>query len=336
MAITAPTLEVVGLLAPTVTASRERTFAGAALVVANPAAGGVTAELVDELVARLRSHSARVEVAWTANAGDTTARAAQAGGDPDVGLIVAVGGDGTAREVAEGLAGRPGSPSAPLLVLPAGSGNSTARNLWGELAWAEVIDAAFDPARSQIRTIDLLHVSEPDRLAVLGASTGFLPAALLAARQVSGLRGMDRYHAAAAAVLADMPSEPTVVRVDGVTVHDGPVCLAAVGGGRYRARSCLFLPLSVLDDGLLDVCVIAELRGAALAEVAGRAQRGEHLGCGEVTYARGRRVTIEHRDGRPLLAESDGDVWAGAGSTMTIEVRPGALCVLSASDQPGG
>ena len=38
-------------------------------------------------------------------------------------------------------------------------------------------------------------------LAVLGASTGFLPAALLAARDVVGLRGMDRYHAAAATVL---------------------------------------------------------------------------------------------------------------------------------------
>jgi diacylglycerol kinase (ATP) len=317
-------------------ASLDWTFGGVALVVANPAAGGVTAALVEDLVARLRAHSARVKVVWTTSAGDTTAEAARVGKDADVGLIVAVGGDGTAREVSQGLASGLGSLSAPLLVLPAGSGNSTARNLWGEVTWPEVVDAAFDPARSRVRTIDLLHVGEAGRLAVLGASTGFLPAALLAARQVSGLRGMDRYHAAAAAVLADMPSQPTVVRVDGVTVHDGPACLAAVGGGRYRARSCQFLPLSVLDDGLLDVCVIAELRGPALADVAGRAQRGEHLGCGEVTYARGRRVTIEHRDGAPLLAEYDGDVWAGAGPTMTIEVRPGALRVLSATDAPGG
>ena len=309
---------------------------GDALVIANPAAGGVTAALVDDLVARLGDHGVRATVAWTGAAADATMWAARAAGAFDLGLVVAVGGDGTAREVSQGLASRPGGGTVPLLVLPAGSGNSTARNLWGDAAWPEVVDAAFDPARSRVRRIDLLHLAEWDRLAVLGASTGFLPAALLAARDVVGLRGMDRYHAAAATVLADMPSQPTVVRVDGVTIHDGPACLAAVGGGRYRARTAQFLPHSVLDDGLLDVCVIAELRGAAVAEVAGLALAGEHLGRPEVTWARGQRVTISHRDGRPLLAECDGDVWAAAGPTMTISVRPGALAVLAGVDGFGG
>jgi diacylglycerol kinase (ATP) len=312
---------------------------GGALVVANPAAGGVTVAMVDDLVARLRPHLAAVTVAWTAGAGDATAWASRGAEDAGVSLIVAVGGDGTTREVGQGLASRPGwppPPPPPLLVLPAGSGNSTARNLWGDATWPEVVGAAFDPARSRVRTIDVLHVAEKDGIAVLGASTGFLPAALLAARDVVGLRGMDRYHAAAATVLADMPSHPTVVGVDGVTIHDGPACLAAVGGGRYRARACRFLPLSVLDDGLLDVCVIAALAGDAVEAIAGLAVTGDHLGRPEVTYARGRRVTIERSDGRPLLAEYDGDVWPAAGPAMTVEVLPGALRVLAAVDGPGG
>lgn len=308
---------------------------GRAVLVVNPAAGAGpgTAQAVAD---RLTGEVDGLTVFWTTRPGEARDMAAAAAADPDVSLVVAVGGDGTVREMADGIA-RAVSDTAPaLLAIPAGSGNSTCRAVWGALAWADVLDVALDPARSRVRAVDMLHLVEPDVLAVLGASSGFLAAVLVEARAVVGQTGIDRYHAAAANVFSAMPCHPTRVSVDGTLVHDGPTTLAAVGGGRYRAQAFQFLPSSILDDGLLDVCVVGELDDKALGEVATLAMTGSHLGRPEVVYARGRRITLERTDGQPLLAESDGDPWEPAGPVLTMEVRPGAIRMLAPIEPPAG
>jgi len=316
------------------------TLKGRALIVANPAAAGVSAVQVAALADRLRSSVTRVETAWTGRPGEAVEFAGQAATDPDVVLVVAVGGDGTVREVTEGLVRSPrrqdGRGAPVLLALPAGSGNSTCRNLWGELEWSEVLDTALDPAGSTVRDLDVMRLVEPDLDVLLGASSGFLADVLIGAREVTGLAGRDRYYAAAAGVLAAMPAHPTKVTVDDQIIHDGPVSLAAVGGGRFRAYAFQFLPRSVLDDGLLDICVIDALTGTAVAEVADLVPTGGHLSRPEVTYRRGRRVCLERTDGHPLVAEFDGEVWAAAGSTLTVEILPGALRALARRDRPAG
>src|ERR1700730_17555304 len=207
-----------------------------ALVIANPAAAAVTPSLIEAVEERLRPHWCAVQTAWTGHKGEADELAAKATADPAITVVVAVGGDGTVREVAEGMArafrsrrrlGQQGDGPA-LLALPAGSGNSTCRNLWGEQEGPEVLDVALDPARSQIRHLDLMRLVEPGVEVLLGASSGFLAEVLIGARDVSGLTGRDRYFAAAVGVLAAMPSHPTRVMVDGRTVHDGP---ASLGGG---------------------------------------------------------------------------------------------------------
>ena len=249
-----------------------RTLTGRVLIVANPAAAGVSGAQVAAVVEHLRPSATRVETAWTTRAGEAVELARRGATEPDVDLIVAVGGDGTVREVAEGMVRSPSRPddqAAPvLLALPAGSGNSTCRNLWGELEWPEVLSTALDPARSMVRNLDVMRLVEPDVDVLLGASSGFLADVLIGARTVTGLAGRDRYYAAAAGVLAAMPAHPTRVTVDGQVIHDGPASLAAVGGGRFRAYAFQFLPCSVLDDGELDICVIDALAGSAVSEVA--------------------------------------------------------------------
>ena len=309
-----------------------------AVLIANPAAAGVSRDVVDAIIERLHPSVSAIETVWTAQRGAGVDAARNIAGASQVDLIVAVGGDGTVREVAEGMARaavRPGGrtgPGAALLALPAGSGNSTCRNLWGELEWAEVLDRALDPGRSVTRWLDLIHLVEPDVDVLLGASSGFLAEVLIGARQVTGLAGRDRYYAAAAGVLADMPAHPTRVTVDGEVIHDGPASLAAVGGGRFRAYAFQFLPRSLLDDGELDVCVIDHLAGSAVSEVADLVPSGRHLCRPEVAYHRGRRITVERTDGEPLVAEFDGEVWSDAGPVLTLEILPGAVRALAALD----
>ena len=291
-----------------------------AVVVANPAADTTTTDLVDSVVAQCRRQIPDCAVFWTAGPGDASTVAAR----HDCDLVIGIGGDGTVREIAEGLVARP-DPVPLLLTLPGGSGNSFCRGLWGERGVAQVVAEALDPALSRVRRLDVLHVVEDGQHALLGVSAGFL-ADVLVAGAASGVSGVARYHAGAAAMLARPPSFPARVRVDDAVVFTGDALLVNVGGGRYRAAGMLYLmPGSVLDDGLLDVCVVASMPPGKLMGFVPAAQAGTHLTDPHVTYATGRRVVVERLDGQPLVVESDGDVTADPPGTLTVEVLAGAV-----------
>ena len=296
------------------------------LIIANPAAAGIDADVVHEISHRLLARTRSTRVVWTEGPGHA---ADLVRANRDAGLVVAAGGDGTVTDVVQALLDR--SPHRPVVcALPAGSGNSTARNLFGDLDWRQILDLLDTAGAGEVRTLDLLRLVEPGITAVLGASTGFLAQVLVGTRAVDGaVTGIDRYYAAAVHVLQEMPAHPTRVTVDGVVLCDGPTSSVAVGGGRFRARSFQFLPHSLLDDGLLDVSTIDALDSAAVAQLLPLMPSGQHLGRPDVRYARGRTVVIERTDGRPLVAEYDGSVWDGAGSRLTVEIVPNALRALA-------
>jgi diacylglycerol kinase family enzyme len=304
-----------------------------ALIVANPAAGSHSADLVATVAGILASSTRGVTVAWTEAPGHAARLTAQ---HADAGLVVAIGGDGTVSEVASAMIARP-SAQGTLLVVPAGSGNSVARNLWGDLDAAAILELLDTPSACTVRRIDALRLHEPAATVLLGTSTGFLADVLIKARGVDDdLTGIDRYYAAAFEVLQDMPSHPTRVTVDGVVIHDGPASSVAVGGGRYRARSFNFLPYSELDDGLLDVSTIDDLDGPDILELAARLPSGDHLTHPGVGYARGRHAVIERTDGANLVAEFDGDVWDASGPRLTIDIAPSVLNVVGPAHPPCG
>jgi diacylglycerol kinase (ATP) len=301
------------------------------LIVANPAAAGVDAETVRHIGERIGRRARTLRTAWTHGPG----HAADLVHDhPDADLVLAAGGDGTVNELVQAHTGHRG----PILcALPLGSGNSTARNLFGDLDWRQVLDLLDAPAAYRVRDLDLLRMREPDVTAVLGVATGFLAQVLIGARTVDpAVSGIDRYFAAAAGVLQKMPAHPTRVTVDGCVLSDGPTTSVAVGGGRFRARNFQFLPDSVLDDGLLDVSTIQALDAAATAELLPLVPTGAHIGQPDVHYGRGRTVVIERTDGHPLVAEYDGSVWDDAGPRLTIDVRPHALRAMGAAVRPCG
>lgn len=273
--------------------------------------------------------------ASTARPGHATelVEAAVAGGEPPA-LVVAVGGDGTVREVAEGLSrGRGSWPAGdavdggpPLAIVAAGTGNSAARALWGERTWDEALDAALGGEGCRRRALDLARIADADRAVLLGASSGFVARIAKLAQESAATAGDDRYWQAIAAALGDLQPFPGRVEVDGRTLYAGRVTNVTVGGvRRFGGGAFELLPRSELDDGLLDACVIGELGADGAQELAALVPAGRHLDHPAVEYAQGRRVTIVREDGEPLLVEHDGDVWPQARETFTLEVVPRAL-----------
>jgi diacylglycerol kinase (ATP) len=297
------------------------------LVLVNPSAAAVDADVGHEIGDWLSRRARTVRTAWTTAPGHAAELVRE---HADAGLIVAVGGDGTVNELVQGIAGHQ-----ILCALPVGSGNSTARNLFGDRDWRQVLDLLDHPGACIIRKLDLLRLVEPGVVAVLGTSTGFLAQVLLGARAVDpAVRGIDRYFTAAVDVLRAVPAHPTRVAVDGVVLADGPMSSVCIGGGRFRARSFQFLPQSLIDDGLLDVSTIDALEPAEVAELVPLMPAGQHLDRPYVRYSRGTSVVVERTDGLPLVAEFDGSVWEAAGSRLTAEIIPSALPALAAIDGP--
>lgn len=94
-------------------------------IISNPAAGQRNRPLLDGTIKVLQAKGREVELLFTDYAGHATTLARVCADEGKTSLIVAAGGDGTVREVAEGLIGS----DMPIGIIPAGTANVLAREL---------------------------------------------------------------------------------------------------------------------------------------------------------------------------------------------------------------
>jgi diacylglycerol kinase (ATP) len=330
-------------------------------VVVNPAAGGSPLALAGQVAEQLEREGFAPRFLTTAHRGEAVEAVSEAvahdpRGGRSLALVLAVGGDGTVREVAEGMARGTGTwPSgggagqshgweAPaLFVVPGGTGNSFYRALFADMPVQEALGMVLttDHSGARLRRLDLGRLVELDQAVVLGASAGFLASVLDAAQRTPEVPGRPRYEHAALELIGHPDELGTDVRVlvDGEVLVAGRLLLVVLGGARHRGGSFELLPGSVLDDGLFDVCAIEMPSPTRFGELFVAVAGGSHLGEPEVTYARGHNVVIEATGGEAVPVEYDGDLMAGelpAGQSVTFEVIGGALTAWAADPPPAG
>src|SRR5947208_9887991 len=129
------------------------------LAIVNPAAGGgKSAKLAGETLAQLRKSGLAVDVIATTGSGHASELAAEAYAQ-GYRRFIAVGGDGTAHEILNGLFGRPKPQDRISLgFLPLGTGNSFLRDFAEDGA-----DAAFRALLAgQTRPVDLIRLTHSD------------------------------------------------------------------------------------------------------------------------------------------------------------------------------
>lgn len=303
-----------------------------ALVVVNRHAGTATSELVETVLDACAARFADLR-RLESRAGELADQVEAVLREVTPGLVVSVGGDGTVRDVAEGIARSRGRSAASagvgepsLLVVPAGSGNSAYSLLWGEMPWSESLGRVLGGHKA-VRRMDLIRVRDADRVAVLGVNIGLVARVAQSVERMKatgsgGESAEQRYWAAFGEVLEDLRPFPVRVSVDGEPLHDGVASLVTVGGVRSFGRGMFkLLPRSVVDDGLLDVCVVEADTPEEIAQLAALVPSGAHVDQPGVRYRQGREVTVARIDGQPLAVEHDGDPREAA-SSVTLEVLP--------------
>ena len=294
----------------------------ATVLIANPAAAnGRAARQWPEIAEQARRHGLDVEVRLTERPGHATllARAAAAEGAE---LVLAVGGDGTVSEVANGLAG---ATATDLAVVQRGSGCDFIRTFGIPKQTEAAIRIA---ATAPTRTIDLGSVSyrSPDGSAATRYFVNIASAGLtgVAAGRVNRggkpLGATVAFGWAAVATFATYRNSRFVIDIDGERIEQ--VCNnAIVANCRYFAGGMKIMPDADPADGLLDVLVWGDVSKLDLARNLHKLYRGTHLGHPKATVRRARHVVITPE--RPLPIEVDGE--QPGVTPATFEVRPSAL-----------
>ncbi|MGQ0720129.1 MAG: diacylglycerol/lipid kinase family protein [Candidatus Eiseniibacteriota bacterium] len=285
------------------------------LFLVNPRAGrGRGERIARELPALLAARGARADVRITEAPRDAVrlAREAAAAG---ASLVVAVGGDGTAHEVVNGIAGS----RATFALIPVGSGNDLAL----ALGIPSELDAALDVALSGAeKAIDLARFDDAWFANSLGL--GFEAQVTIESRSITWLRGFAIYLAAVLRALARLRCPQLVIRADD-RVLEGRRLLVCVGNGPRVGGGFYLTPDAVNDDGLLDLCIVEGMGRWRVLRTLPKAIRGAHVGDPRITMLRARSIEIESDEGFPFHA--DGEVIDAACRRLSVRVVPRALTV---------
>jgi len=293
------------------------------IALVNPVSGQGSA--ADQLTAveRICSEAgADLKVLQSSGPGVVTRLAAEAARLGPERLLV-VGGDGTLGEVARAYADLPTDARPPVVIVPAGRGNSMYRALLADAPWQGYVRRVLETA--EIHHVDAAQVAETGDAWVLGFSVGYLAESVHATRFFRGLRGRTSYAAGGLYAAVRLRPFPVEVVVDGRPVYAGRSVLVGLAGGPFRGGRLLLYPTSDLTDGLLDVVIVTGVSSRRFTGVLRAAAGGRHVEMDEVLTFRGAEVRIASRE--PARCELDGTPFKAPGDTLTIKCLPGVLPV---------
>jgi len=291
-------------------------------VILNPAAGRGAARRAESVVARaFRAQGWAVDVARTEGPGHGQELAAQAVRQ-GARHVVAVGGDGTVHDVANGLLRS--AADAALGVVPVGSGNDFAKlvGVYGH-----------DPVRAVARLVTA-GSRRFDAGRVLGewfvnsVGFGFGPAVVQMRNRMPHLRGFLSY--LVPIVQTFFRFEPPVFDVAAPGFRERgymmmiEVCNGTTAGGSYR-----FAPDADPADGKMDVCLIRRVSLPRFLLALPRVMRGTHVTMREVAVIKTAKLVVRSPE-QPLVVHVDGELREPGVNECTVELERGRLNVLVA------
>ena len=286
-------------------------------VMVNPSAGaGRAARNAQQLQQKLRSIGLKCVIHTSQQAGDLHAWTRDL--EPDIGAVIAVGGDGTVSEVVSGMMGS-ASPRA-FCALPCGSGNDFAY----ALGWRNVDDVVAAVQRGSTERIDLVRVN--GQIAAYGLGMGFdAQVAADAEHAPTWLRGLPRYLWAILRVLPSLKTPLLTLEIDGVSVFEGRSVLAAAMNTPTAGGGFKLAPNADPRDGLLEIMIGGDLTRWQTLLILPKVIAGTHVHDPKVQVFRARHARFSWE--RPIHAHVDGEQLPRS-AKFEVECLPAALEIL--------
>ncbi|MGH2373182.1 MAG: diacylglycerol/lipid kinase family protein [bacterium] len=237
--------------------------------------------------------------------------------------VIAVGGDGTANEVANGILGSRGTRGAGRAafgVVPVGTGSDFARAMGLP---RDPIAAAGALVGARPRPVDVGEVNGRYFLTIAGA--GFDGEV---ARQVNAwpklLGGTAMYVLGILKMLMTYSPVNVEITLDG-SVQQERLFLIAVGNTAWNAGGMWTVPAARADDGVFDVVIAGPLTRLEMLGVLPKVYSGRHLEHPKVRQARATHIRVTGEV--PLAIQADGESVGRLPATFTV--HRSALSVLA-------
>lgn len=283
-------------------------------VICNPTAGNGRARKTGEMIQKaLEKKGLEYEFHWTENPGHATALAKNAQ-NAGAETVLAVGGDGTAFEVARGLLGGP----CALGVIPAGTGNDFIKTLGLPKRPEEALEYVLShPAEKT----DVGEINGALFLNEIG--TGFDVSVLEhAAKAKRFVRGILPYFYGVLRTIVHFHSIPVTYSVDGAAPVTADAFVVGVANGGIIGGGIVIAPGARADDGLLDVVIVEKIAGRSLLPRLIGLMKGKILTFPETRHFRA--VSVEFSSPGQRL-NVDGEIIPAP--SASIRILPGALLI---------
>lgn len=280
--------------------------------ICNPIAGSGRGRIIGEIIEKkLIEKKLPHRMVTTERPGQATEFALEAC-DMHADTVLAIGGDGTALEVARGIIGQ----DIALGIIPAGTGNDFVKALGVPLSPVDALEYILShPAQST----DAGEINGEVFLNEIG--TGFDVSVLdYAAKAKKTFRGILPYLYGVIMTLFRFHSIPLTYAINGGEniITDAFVVSAAngvkIGGGIPIA------PQAKVDDGKLDVTIVGKIKKTKLISRLIGLMQGKILSFPETKYYRAEYITFTVPEMRVNI---DGEIVRE--KTVTARVLPGAL-----------
>jgi len=262
---------------------------------------------------------------YPAHATELAEQAAKDGYD----AVVAVGGDGTAHEIVNGLMRIPEAKRPLFGCVPVGSGNDFSANVGIIQEPEQAMHRVFT---GDVKTIDLMvvkdntgHVEYVDN--TLGIQFGAF--ATLHSHTITRLQGFMMYlWAVIKTIVLNHDAPLMTIETDKETLEHEVQYLVLCNGPR-EGGGFFVAPDAIPDDGVLDFAMIHKVSRLMMFRIVPEVMKGTHGKFKQVTLGRFKKLKLVSE--RPLAIHADGEILAGFTSELTeleVNILPGAFKII--------
>ena len=285
--------------------------------IINPKSGASSSRLTSrQFKEYLRKKGFELRINLTKSLDNACELATDAAVDYDCAMVVAVGGDGTIREVAHGLEGS----DKPLLIVPSGTENLLANELGVDERLKTIINT-FEAGYT--RPLDLGNVNGKCFTCIAGFGFDGRIVKFVSEQRQGHISYFD-YVWPIWRTFWNYKFGVMKVEVDGEEIFEGRG-LVFVGNISRYAVGLQILRHADFGDGLLDVCIYKCGSKIHLAKHSLTTVLKLHANCRDVIYRQGKSVTVSSQSS-DMDTEIDGD--PGPALPVKIELIPQAVNVM--------
>jgi YegS/Rv2252/BmrU family lipid kinase len=287
-------------------------------VIVNPVAGAYATRRKWPLISRILERiGLSFDFQYTEGTGHAIELARAAASD-GYRYLVAVGGDGTVNEVANGILHSTGAATTALGIISTGTGSDFIRSVGIARDFPSACSALTSPRRLTIDVGVVEYRSKGQtlqRFFVNGAGTGFDAVVVEETeRMPKYFGGTIPYLGGLLRALLGYKNKAVVVNTEDAAMS-GRALNVVVANGGYMGGGMHIAPQAEVGDSLLDVIMIGDMGKFELIKELPTVYKGTHIYHPKVRMVKAKRITIDsperllvHADGE-LLGESPASFW---------------------------